>query len=75
MARAALNDAISVSYCAASLFGTQYLAKLIRCALALAAHYVSILVLDAISGISVCSKHQGQKATNSESILHVVLHC
>jgi hypothetical protein len=71
-ARTAPDNAISVPDRAASLFGTQYLAILIRRALALSAHDVSILVLDAISGINLRGKRQGQEATNNESILHVV---
>jgi len=71
-ARTALDNAVSVPDCAASFFGTQYLAILIRRALPLSAHYASILVLDAISGRNLCGKRQGQEQTNNESILHVV---
>jgi hypothetical protein len=67
---AALDVADLIRHRAAPLFGTEYLAALIRCALSLSANYISILVLDAISGIDLGGGGQGQQADNEESIFH-----
>jgi hypothetical protein len=57
--QAALDVPVSISDRAATLFGAEYLAVLIRGALTLAAHDVSILILDAISRIDLRGEQQG----------------
>jgi hypothetical protein len=51
---------------AAARFGTEHLTVLIRSALAFAAHYISILILDAIPCIDLGTGGQGHKATNND---------
>jgi hypothetical protein len=68
---AALDVPISISDRAAALFGTEYLAVLIRGALPFAANDVSILILDAIPCINLRGEQQDQVAGNNESVLHI----
>jgi hypothetical protein len=64
IAHAADDFPILIPHRTASLFGTQHLAVLIRCALPFSAHYISILILDAIPGIDLGGRRQGNKANN-----------
>jgi len=56
---AALDVPILIPHRAASLFGTEHLAVLIQRALPLAAHYISMIVLEAIPGIDLGAGGQG----------------
>jgi hypothetical protein len=68
---AALDVTDLIRHRTASLFGTEHLAGSIRCALALSAHNISILVLEAILGIDLGGgSAQGQQAANEESMFH-----
>jgi hypothetical protein len=73
IARTALDDTISIPDRATASLGTEHHAVLIRSALPLSAHHVSMLVLDAIPGVDLGADHrrQNQQTTNCETILHV----
>jgi hypothetical protein len=73
IAHTALDDTISIPDRATARLGTEHHTVLIRSALPLSAHHVSMLVLDAIPGIDLGADHRrhNQQATNCETILHV----
>jgi len=56
---AALDVPILIPHRAASLFGTEHLAMLIQRALPFSAHYISMVVLEAIPGIDLGAGGQG----------------
>jgi hypothetical protein len=67
---AAPDHPVSISDRATAFLGAEYVAVLIHCALALAAHHVAILILDAIPCTGL-SEREDQETTENESALHV----
>src|SRR5262245_31085920 len=65
------DDSISVTDCAAALFGAEHLSVLIRRALSLPANDVSILILDAISRDHLHVERPHQEATDNNPSLHM----